>query len=76
MGTVSVMVISAGALVEERRRVEREREELLVRAQSARSDAEAANRAKDDFLGMLGHELRNPLAAIISAVSILDRIGQ
>jgi signal transduction histidine kinase len=76
MGTVSVMVISAGALVEERRRVEREREELLVRAQAARSDAEAANRAKDEFLGMLGHELRNPLAAIISAVSILDRIGQ
>jgi len=25
---------------------------------------------------MLGHELRNPLAAIISAVSVLDRIGQ
>jgi signal transduction histidine kinase len=76
MGTVSVMVISAGALVEERRRVEREREELLMRAQAARSDAEAANRAKDEFLGMLGHELRNPLAAIISAVSVLDRIGR
>ena len=76
MGTVSVMVISAGALVEERRRVEHEREELLARAQAARADAEAANRAKDDFLGMLGHELRNPLAAIISAVSVLDRIGQ
>src|SRR5437899_4548496 len=76
MGTVSVMVISAGALVEERRRVEREREELLVRAQAAQSDAEAANRAKDEFLGMLGHDLRNPLAAIISAVSVLDRIGQ
>jgi signal transduction histidine kinase len=76
MSTVSVMVISAGALVEERRRVEREREELLVRAEVARSAAEAANRGKDEFLAMLGHELRNPLAAIISAVSILDRIGQ
>jgi len=76
MGTVSVMVISAGALVEERRRVEQEHEELLVRAQAARAEAEAANRAKDEFLAMLGHELRNPLAAIISAVSVLDRIGQ
>jgi len=76
MGTVSVMVISAGALVEERRLVEQEREELLVRAQTARAEAEAANRAKDEFLAMLGHELRNPLAAIISAVSVLDRIGQ
>src|SRR5206468_5264551 len=75
MGTVSVMVISAGALVEERRRVEQEREDLLMRAQLARAEAESANRAKDEFLAMLGHELRNPLAAIISAVSVLDRIG-
>jgi signal transduction histidine kinase len=75
MAIVSVMVVSAGAFVEERRRVEREREELLVQAQTARGDAEAANRAKDEFLAMLGHELRNPLAAIISAVSVLDRLG-
>ena len=75
MGTVSVMAISAGAVVEERRRVEHEREFLLVRAQAARAEAETANRAKDEFLAMLGHELRNPLAAIISAVSVLDRIG-
>jgi signal transduction histidine kinase len=75
MGTVSVMVISAGALVEERRRVEHERAVLLVRTQVARAEAEAANRAKDEFLAMLGHELGNPLAAIISAVSVLDRLG-
>src|SRR2546428_1717756 len=75
MGTVSVMVISAGALVEERRRAEQEHEELLVRTQVARAEAEAANRAKDEFLAMLGHELSNPLAAIISAVSVLDRLG-
>jgi signal transduction histidine kinase len=75
MGTVSVMAVSAGAVVEERRRVEQEREHLLVRAQAARAEAEAADRAKDEFLAMLSHELRNPLAAIISAVSVLDRIG-
>jgi signal transduction histidine kinase len=75
MGTVSVMAIAAGAVVEERRRVDQEREYLLVGAQAARAEAEAANRAKDEFLAMLGHELRNPLAAIISAVSVLDRIG-
>ena len=40
-----------------------------------RVDAEAANRAKDDFLAMLGHELRNPLAAIANAAQILDRTG-
>src|SRR4030095_6205837 len=65
MGTVSVMVISAGALVEERRRVEHEREDLLLRAQLARAEAEAANRAKDQVLGLLCRDTRNPLAEII-----------
>jgi len=75
MGTVSLMVTSASALVAERRRGEQEREDLLAREQAARADAEDANRAKNEFLAMLGHELRNPLAAIISAVSVLDRLG-
>ncbi len=37
----------------------------------ARSAAEAANRTKDEFLAMLGHELRNPLAPITTAVHLL-----
>jgi signal transduction histidine kinase/CheY-like chemotaxis protein len=39
-------------------------------AESARAEAEAANRAKDEFLAMLGHELRNPLAPIVAALSL------
>ena len=39
-----------------------------------REDAlRAADRAKDDFLAMLGHELRNPLSALSSAAQILQR---
>ena len=34
--------------------------------------AEAANRAKDEFVAMLGHELRNPLGAITTAIHVLD----
>jgi hypothetical protein len=38
----------------------KEREELLVRAQQARAEAEAANCAKDDFQVTLSPELRTP----------------
>jgi signal transduction histidine kinase len=40
-----------------------------------REVAEHSNRAKDDFLAMLSHELRNPLAAIKNAGSILQMPG-
>ncbi|MFL6662197.1 MAG: ATP-binding protein [Rhizobacter sp.] len=42
-------------------------------AQTARSQAESANRAKDEFLAMLGHELRNPLAPIVTALHLMAR---
>jgi signal transduction histidine kinase/ActR/RegA family two-component response regulator len=58
-----------------RRAFEAEREDLLRREQAARSEAEAASRAKDNFLAMLGHELRNPLAALSNAASLLKHGG-
>jgi signal transduction histidine kinase len=41
-------------------------------AESARHLAEAADRAKNEFLTMLGHELRNPLHAIALACQLLE----
>jgi signal transduction histidine kinase/ActR/RegA family two-component response regulator len=41
-----------------------------VRAQEA---LEAADRRKDDFLAMLSHELRNPLAAIQGSIELMQR---
>jgi signal transduction histidine kinase/CheY-like chemotaxis protein len=43
---------------------------LFRAAEEARREAEAANRAKDEFLAMLGHELRNPLAPIVTALEL------
>jgi signal transduction histidine kinase len=64
---------------EEAGKLLREREQALnaavAREQQARAEAEAANRGKDEFLAMLGHELRNPLNAIASSMAVLDRAG-
>jgi signal transduction histidine kinase/ActR/RegA family two-component response regulator len=58
----------------ERKRAERERANLLASEQSARADAEAANRSKDEFLATLSHELRTPLNAILGWAQLL-RMG-
>src|SRR5206468_1391840 len=50
---------------------QRERDEHLAQAEAARRDAETANSAKDQFLAMLGHELRNPLSPIVTALQLM-----
>jgi signal transduction histidine kinase/ActR/RegA family two-component response regulator len=41
----------------------------------ARAEADAAGRAKDEFLAMLGHELRNPLSPIVTALHLMRMRG-
>lgn len=44
----------------------------ILGAQAALAHAQAEARAKDEFLAMLGHELRNPLGAVAAALGILN----
>lgn len=55
-----------------RARMEKERDELLVRERTARIQAETAARARDEFLAIVSHELRAPLNAIQSWAHVLE----
>ena len=52
-----------------------ERDREVERAAAARDEADHANRAKDQFLAILGHELRNPLAPAFNAVELMRMRG-
>jgi signal transduction histidine kinase len=57
--------------ITDRVRLEGEREQLVQSAQEAAEAAERANQAKDDFLSMASHELRNPLTPILLSAHML-----
>ncbi len=58
--------------ITDRKRLEAELKYTLAQAQLARSVAESANRAKDEFLSMVSHELRSPLGAILGWAQLLQ----
>jgi signal transduction histidine kinase len=69
LGRISMTALPMAALTVERRAA-------LKRERAARAEADAASRSKDEFLAILSHELRNPLAAISMAATVLDTGAQ
>lgn len=57
--------------ISDRKAAEKEKSELLAREQAARTEAEKANRSKDEFLAVVSHELRSPLNAIMGWAKLL-----
>jgi PAS domain S-box-containing protein len=70
-----VAAVNAFSDISDRKSVEERNQQLLVLEREARADAEVASRSKDEFLAMLGHELRNPLAPIVTALQLMRLRG-
>jgi two-component system CheB/CheR fusion protein len=61
--------------ITERKLFEEQRDQLLAQEQSSCSDAEVANRTKDEFLSIVSHELRNPLNSMLGWTQLLRNRG-
>jgi signal transduction histidine kinase len=69
--TFLISIASQCAHALERLRLLESVSRLYAAEAEARKQAEAASRAKDEFLALLGHELRNPLAPIVTTLSLM-----
>jgi signal transduction histidine kinase len=68
-------LVSRAAIALDNARLYSSLQREIVRSQQASEALQDANRRKDEFLAMLSHELRNPLAPIRNAVEVIRRLA-
>jgi PAS domain S-box-containing protein len=67
-------IVGTAEDITERKRVEEEREELLVRERQARAETEAALQTRDRVLRIVSHDLKNPLHTIGMTAELLEML--
>jgi len=68
-------LVGRAAIALDNARLYRSLQREIVRSKQAEESLQDANQRKDEFLAMLSHELRNPLAPIRNAVEVIRRVG-
>jgi len=68
-------VAGRAAIALDNARLYRSLKREITRSRQAEEELQDANQRKDEFLAMLSHELRNPLAPIRNAVELMRRVG-
>jgi signal transduction histidine kinase len=68
-------LVSRAAIALDNARLYSSLQREIVRSRQAEEELQDANRRKDEFLAMLSHELRNPLAPIRNAVEVMRRLA-
>ena len=68
-------VAGRAAIALDNARLYRSLKREITRSRQAEEELQNANQRKDEFLAMLSHELRNPLAPIRNAVELMRRVG-
>lgn len=71
IGTLSMIFLLFVAAVEERKQATQELRDHVVTLQEDVEEISEADRAKNEFIAILSHELRNPLAPVLSSLELL-----
>lgn len=71
IGTLSMIFLLFVAAVEERKQAAQELQDHVVTLQEDVEQISEADRAKNEFIAILSHELRNPLAPVLSSLELL-----